>query len=325
MPSDPAAEGPALIPRMTQLTSCRKIPRKEAVFRIRRMVPLALLPARAQALRLATLPTSEALGLKPAAYMMTWLRRGHLPLQHHTRVPRDPTVLIDGVDRSLAPPRLSLSSPGRLNNLCLLKHRRCSTRVSCCLLRNMFLRWLMWTCQPRTLSRKPWLFCRLTAPLLWLTASLRLCRSTLSLCLRMPCAWHCLSGVTLNTSCLTARGSTVPSSVHLVQRLPIAPLSLPFARLPRDPTVEVYVHERALPLQDADAIAIDTGYCVIFVPAAHPPFAVTFLDDMLQDRLSWDRGVPLPGSDTCLLTMNLLSSFPRLGAKAVSGTALHVP
>ena len=227
MPSDPAAEGPALIPRMTQLTSCRKIPRKEAVFRIRRMVPLALLPARAQALRLATLPTSEALGLKPAAYMMTWLRRGHLPLQHHTRVPRDPTVLIDGVDRGLAPPRLSLSSPGRLNNLCLLKHRRCSTRVSCCLLRNMFLRWLMWTCQPRTLSRKPWLFCRLTAPLLWLTASLRLCRSTLSLCLRMPCAWHCLSGVTLNTSCLTARGSTVPSSVHLVQRLPIAPLSLP--------------------------------------------------------------------------------------------------
>ena len=93
MPSDPAAEGPALIPRMTQLTSCRKIPRKEAVFRIRRMVPLALLPARAQALRLATLPTSEALGLKPAAYMMTWLRRGHLPLQHHTRVPRDPNRL----------------------------------------------------------------------------------------------------------------------------------------------------------------------------------------------------------------------------------------
>ena len=183
----------------------------------------------------------------------------------------------------------------------------------------------MWTCQPRTLSRKPWLFCRLTAPLLWLTASLRLCRSTLSLCLRMPCAWHCLSGVTLNTSCLTARGSTVPSSVHLVQRLPIAPLSLPLpgfqeTLLLRFMCMSVLCRYRTpTPLQLT--LATVSSLCQRHIL----PLLSTFLDDMLQDRLSWDRGVPLPGSDTCLLTMNLLSSFPRLGAKAVSGTALHVP
>ena len=70
---------------------------------------------------------------------------------------------------------------------------------------------------------------------------------------------------------------------------------LAIARLPRDPTIEVYVHDRVLPLGDGDAIGVRTGFCVIFVLAAQPPFAVTDLDSMLNDPLSWDRTAPLPG------------------------------
>ena len=55
------------------------------------------------------------------------------------------------------------------------------------------------------------------------------------------------------------------------------------------------MHERGHPLQPADAIGVDDGYCVTFVAPDHPPFAVAFLDDMLRDPLAWDVMVMPPG------------------------------
>ena len=92
------------------------------------------------------------------------------------------------------------------------------------------------------------------------------------------------------------------------------------ARLPRDRAIDVYVQDRVLPLQEGDAIGIRTGYSIVFVPADHPPFVVTYVADMLQDPLSWDRAVPLPGVDGLwryLLTddepMQFLPSTQRRG------------
>ena len=59
--------------------------------------------------------------------------------------------------------------------------------------------------------------------------------------------------------------------------------------------LEVYVHERAAPLGEGDAIGISTGFCITFVPQQHPPFAVASFEDMLRDPLSWDQNAGLPG------------------------------
>ncbi|CAE7732831.1 unnamed protein product [Symbiodinium sp. CCMP2592] len=72
---------------------------------------------------------------------------------------------------------------------------------------------------------------------------------------------------------------------------------LAIARLPRHANVEVYVHDRVTPLGEQDAIGIDTGFCVSFVPLGHLVFTVTRIQDMLQDPLSWNREAPLPGLD----------------------------
>ena len=94
---------------------------------------------------------------------------------------------------------------------------------------------------------------------------------------------------------------------------------LAIARLPRDPAIEVYVHDRALPLLDHDAIGIRTGYSVTFAYAQQRAFAVTDIHSMLQDPLVWDWGVPLPfwaGTWSLLLTddepMQLMHEAPGL-------------
>eukprot|EP00439_Symbiodinium_sp_Y106_P059468 s3515_g8.t1 len=94
---------------------------------------------------------------------------------------------------------------------------------------------------------------------------------------------------------------------------------LAIARLPRDPAIEVYVHDRALPLLDHDAIGIRTGYSVTFAYALQRAFAVTDIHSMLQDPLVWDWGVPLPfwaGTWSLLLTddepMQLMHEAPGL-------------
>ena len=69
---------------------------------------------------------------------------------------------------------------------------------------------------------------------------------------------------------------------------------LAVARLERVPGMEVFVHERPLALTDHDAIGVQNGFCVTFVPPNHPAFAVAFLEDMLFDPLTWNLEAEIP-------------------------------
>ena len=79
------------------------------------------------------------------------------------------------------------------------------------------------------------------------------------------------------------------------------------------PGLEVFVHERVDALGDGDAIGINTGFCVTFVPQQHPSFAVASLEDMLHDPLSWDPTAELPGvQDRWVYLLTDDEPFPAL-------------
>ena len=88
---------------------------------------------------------------------------------------------------------------------------------------------------------------------------------------------------------------------------------LEVAGLAPGPGLEVFVHERVDALGDGDAIGINTGFCVTFVPQQHPPFAVASLEDMLHDPLSWDPTAELPGvQDRWVYLLTDDEPFPAL-------------
>ena len=73
------------------------------------------------------------------------------------------------------------------------------------------------------------------------------------------------------------------------------------------------MHERVDALGDGDAIGINTGFCVTFVPQQHPSFAVASLEDMLHDPLSWDPTAELPGvQDRWVYLLTDDEPFPAL-------------
>ena len=58
--------------------------------------------------------------------------------------------------------------------------------------------------------------------------------------------------------------------------------------------VEVYVADRPFPLQDADAVGMQTGFTVHFVLPNHSPFAVAYFEDLLLSALGWASHVDPP-------------------------------
>ena len=85
------------------------------------------------------------------------------------------------------------------------------------------------------------------------------------------------------------------------------------AGLPADPSIEVYVPSRALPLDDDDECQMEIGHCISFVPASCPHFIVSSLSDMLQSVDGWSVQAPIPafeGRWVCTLTDGEPCCFP---------------